>query len=87
MSEADVSDDLSTMSASRTAALVGAGEISPVETVEAAIVRISEGDGSINAVVHDAFDEARGAAAALERRIQRGEPVGPLAGVPSLIKD
>ncbi len=42
------------------AALVGKGEVSPGELVEAAIERIERHNGVLNAVVHKAYDEARG---------------------------
>ena len=62
------------------AALVEQGEVSPAELVEAAIERIERHNGVLNAVVHKAYDEARGAAAT-------ALPDGPFRGVPFLIKD
>jgi amidase len=60
--------------------LVRRGEAQPVELVEDAIRRIEALNPSINAVVHEHFDEARAAAA--------GElPAGPFRGVPFLVKD
>lgn len=75
------------LSAAKTAALVRGGEVSPRETVEAAIDRIEELDASINSVVFKAYDEARDRARALERRLLRGDDVGALAGVPAMTKD
>jgi amidase len=61
------------------AALVRSGEVKPSELVEAAIARIERHNPSINAVVYQAFDEARAKADAL--------PDGPFRGVPFLVKD
>ena len=61
------------------AGLVARGEVTPAELVEAAIERIERHNGSLNAVVYKAYDEARAAAG--------GCPAGPFRGVPMLIKD
>jgi len=73
-------------SAIETARRVLAGEVSPVEVVEAALARVAEVNPRLNAIVtlnERAVDDAR----VLERRIAKGEAVGPLAGVPVGIKD
>ncbi len=62
------------------AALIRKGEVSAAEVTEAAIARIERHDGTLNAVVHKAYDEARATAAA-------GPADGPFHGVPFLIKD
>ena len=59
--------------------LVRTGQVTAVEVVEAAIASAKRANPAVNAVVYQAFDEARESAAA--------GPVGPLAGVPMLIKD
>jgi amidase len=56
------------------------GEVTPAELVEAAIERIERHNGTLNAVVHKAYDEARATARA-------DLPRGPFRGVPFLIKD
>lgn len=62
------------------AELVRKGEVQPSELVEAAIERIEKHNGTLNAVVYKAYDEAR--------RVAAGElPAGPFRGVPFLIKD
>jgi amidase len=62
------------------AELVRRGEVSPAELVEAAILRIDRHNPVLNAVIHDARDEAR--------RVAAGPlPDGPFRGVPFLIKD
>ena len=66
------------------AAQIRAGDLSPLEAVDAAIARIEALDGPINAVVVRDFDRARDAAKAL------GKPQGedrPLFGVPMTIKE
>ncbi|MCP4386093.1 MAG: amidase [Hyphomicrobiales bacterium] len=62
------------------AALVKAGEVTPLELVEEAIRRIEEVNPTLNAVIYTAFDEARRQAAA-------GVPDGPFQGVPYMIKE
>ena len=60
--------------------LVKKGEVTPLELVDAAIERTEKHNGTLNAVVYSAFDEAREAA--------KGKlPDGPFKGVPFLIKD
>lgn len=62
------------------AELVRKREVTPAELLDAAITRIERHNGTLNAVVHKAYDEARAAA---------GGPLpdGPFKGVPFLIKD
>ncbi len=62
------------------ASLVRKGEVTPAEITEAAIERIERLNPAINAVVHKAYDEARGVAAG-------ALPDGPLKGAPFLVKD
>jgi fatty acid amide hydrolase len=62
-------------------------EISSREVVAAFIERIEAVDGKLNAVVVRRFDDARREAAAADERIARGEPIGPLHGVPITVKE
>jgi len=55
------------------------GRTTPAALVEAAIVRLERVNPLINAVSHPNYDRARAAAVA--------NPDGPLAGIPTLIKD
>jgi amidase len=55
------------------------GRTTPSMLVEAAIVRLERANPLINAVSHPNYDRARAAAAT--------NPDGPLAGIPTLIKD
>jgi aspartyl-tRNA(Asn)/glutamyl-tRNA(Gln) amidotransferase subunit A len=79
--------ELSVLDARTIAARVATRELSPVEITEASLDAIA----TINPVLHPfteiAFDQARSAAADLERAIIAGAPSGPLAGVPVPIKD
>lgn len=62
------------------AELVRKKEVQPAELVEEAIGRIEKINPQVNAVIHQAYDLARQAAA--------GElPAGPFTGVPFLLKD
>lgn len=74
-------------SAAQIARLIRTREISAVEVTAHAIARIEARNGSLNAFVHTDFDKARERAAGLDARIAAGEDVGPLAGVPTAIKD
>ena len=64
-----------------------AGDFSPVEAAAATLARIDEIDGNLNAFCHRDDDAVRDQAAASERRWRRGEPLGPLDGVPVSVKD
>lgn len=61
------------------AELVRTGQLSPSELLDAAIERIEERNGELNAVVERSFDRARARVCGL--------PDGPLQGVPFLVKD
>ena len=70
------------------AEMVRAGEVSAVALVQRAYDRIGSLNPEINAVVALRDEaEALAEAAALDDRIRRGEQVGPLGGVPFLVKD
>ena len=62
------------------AALVGSGETTPDELLEAAIERVEARNGAVNAVTNRLYDYGR-------RAIADGLPDGPLKGVPYLLKD
>jgi aspartyl-tRNA(Asn)/glutamyl-tRNA(Gln) amidotransferase subunit A len=69
------------------ARLVRAGVASSAELVEAALARIEAVDGRLGAFVTLLADQARAEAAARDLQRRRGEPLGPLHGVPVAIKD
>jgi amidase len=60
--------------------------VSAKEAVEAALERLSAVNHKINAVVQVLPGEALATAAAADAQVRRGEPVGPLHGVPVTIK-
>lgn len=61
--------------------------ISPVEVTKAVLARIDAWEPELNAVFEDDAASALSMARASEKRWQRGEPVGPLDGVPLSVKD
>jgi aspartyl-tRNA(Asn)/glutamyl-tRNA(Gln) amidotransferase subunit A len=63
------------------------GEVSPVEVTTAVLDRIERLNPLLNCFALVAGDEALEVARASEARLQAGEPVGPLDGVPVSIKD
>jgi fatty acid amide hydrolase len=75
------------MSAGELAAAIRGGEVSAADAVEASIARIEAVNPAINAVVVTRYDEARAEARAADERRARGEPLGPLHGVPITIKE
>ncbi|MDX1374927.1 MAG: amidase [Burkholderiales bacterium] len=81
-----MSDDLCALTATQLLRLYRRKAVSPVEVVRAALKRIQEHNARLNAfnfVAPDALNLAR----ASEARWQKGEPIGPLDGVPASIKD
>jgi amidase len=78
---------LANLDAIAQAGLVASGELSAVELLEAAIVRLDAARG-LNAVIADLFDRGRQQAAGLDASgVLRSGRAGPLAGVPFLLKD
>lgn len=63
------------------------GEFSPVEVVRAALERAGRAQAVVNAFVRLETDEALARARASEERWRRGEPAGPVDGVPVTVKD
>lgn len=64
-----------------------ARSLSPVESLEAVLARVAASEPALNALyLHDP-DGARKAAAESAARWARGEPLGPLDGVPVTIKE
>jgi Asp-tRNA(Asn)/Glu-tRNA(Gln) amidotransferase A subunit family amidase len=66
---------------------IGTKEISPVELVAAAIERIEAINPAVNAIAATAYDRARREAKEAEAAVLRGDPLGPLHGLPTGIKD
>lgn len=76
-----------TLSARALAERIARGEVSAIEAVEAHIARIEAVNARLNAVVVKRYDEARAEARAADERRARGEPLGPLHGVPITVKE
>ena len=84
-----MSDALTSLTASAAVAKLRAGEISPLELIDAAAARIAAVDGAVNAMPTLCLERARGHARDLmagRRREAEGEP-GWLGGLPVAIKD
>jgi amidase len=69
------------------ARLVRDRAVSPVEVLDAHLAAIERFNPRINAIVTLAAERARADARAAEAAVMRGEPLGPLHGVPVGIKD
>ena len=66
---------------------IGAGRLSPVDIVDAALERIHQADGKLHAFVEVYDKEARLAAEAADKAIRSGHRIGPLHGIPIALKD
>uniref|UniRef100_A0AC62AEA1 Umgsp2 n=4 Tax=uncultured bacterium TaxID=77133 RepID=A0AC62AEA1_9BACT len=77
---------MSELSAIETAAAIAGGSMTALEACDAAIARIEQRDGPINAVVVRDFDRARDAAKAADAEIAAAVRK-PLLGVPMTIKE
>ena len=73
-------------SATDLARLARAGEVSAESVTQAAVERMRAVNPKLNAVVEDLGDAALERARALDQARRRGEPAGPLFGVPVTIK-
>ena len=62
-------------------------KFSPVEVANACLAQIERHDKTLNAMVSIHAEEALAQARASEKRWHKGEPQGPVDGVPTLIKD
>ncbi len=78
--------DLTRLPAAELRRMIDRGELTPVELVEASLAQIERYNPRVNAVVTlnlRALDEAK----ALQEQAAKGEPPGPLFGLPVGIKD
>lgn len=80
-------DNLDFMTARAVRELVKRREVSPVELTQRALSRAESTQGSLNAFFDIDADGALQAARAVEQALFRGEPCGPLAGLPISVKD
>ncbi|HEX5318770.1 MAG TPA: amidase [Stellaceae bacterium] len=79
--------DPSQLPAHKLAAEFAARRLSPVDIVESCLARIAAHEPKLHAFVDVYEDEARLAAEAAEKAIRSGHAVGPLHGVPIVLKD
>ncbi len=79
--------DLCFRSAADLARAIAARELTAVEVMEAHLARIAKVNPTLNAIVTLLPDEARRGAEAADAALARGEPVGPLHGLPVAHKD
>lgn len=69
------------------ATMIATGEVTSTEVIDAHLARIADVNADVNAVTMTLADEARAAAAIVDRAIAAGEKLGPLAGVPFTVKE
>jgi amidase len=67
--------------------LIRTRAVSPVEVLDAHLKVIERLHPKLNAIVTLAADQARDAARRAESAVMKGEPLGPLHGLPVAIKD
>ena len=81
------STELTRLSAAETARRIAAGEVTAREVTEAHLARIEAVDEKVNAFLHIDREGALAQARQVDERRERGEELGPLAGVPLALKD
>lgn len=79
--------DLTRASVTTIASEIARRTVSAVEVLDAHVARIERVNPNINAIVRFDFDRARRAALEADAALGRGEPIGPLHGVPFTLKD
>ncbi|OCJ01801.1 amidase [Agrobacterium sp. 13-626] len=82
-----VKTDLGEMSAAELSALFASGRASPVEAAKASLERIERFNPSVNAFAYVVPEMALAAARESEARWQKGEPLSPIDGAPTTIKE
>lgn len=80
-------NEICRMSATEIRANIVAKALSPVEVTDAVLERIESLDPAIRAFCTVTSDPARATARRIEDAVVRGEPLGPLAGIPVSVKD
>ncbi len=81
------SDDICFKTATELAGLIRERTISSREVMEAHLRRIDEANPRVNAIVTLVADQALEAADAADAAVLRGDPLGPLHGLPIAVKD
>lgn len=79
--------DLTSLTIAELAGLVRGRAIGPIEVVEACLRRIEQLQPRVNAYTCIMTDQALQQAKDIDRALTRGEPGGPLCGVPVSVKD
>jgi amidase len=79
--------ELTYHSASELLAGLVARRVSARELLDAHVARHERVHAELNAVVATDLERARADAAVIDERRVRGEPLGPLAGLPVTVKD
>ncbi|GIX48164.1 MAG: glutamyl-tRNA(Gln) amidotransferase subunit A [Candidatus Tectimicrobiota bacterium] len=79
--------ELAFLSATETARLVACRQVTAEEVTRAYLERIERLDATLHAYITVLPEAALAAAREVDRRLQRGEAVGPLGGVPVAVKD
>ncbi len=80
-------NELCYLSAEELSVRIQAGQVSPVEVVQAHLDRIEATEGTLNSFITRPGEEALEAARVAEREIQSGGYRGPLHGIPVGLKD
>lgn len=80
-------EELAFRPAAELAALIRAGQLSPVELLEAYLDRIDRLDGDLRAYITVCREQARRDARIAEEALAAGGPIGPLHGIPFAVKD
>src|ERR1700735_863811 len=81
------STELTRMTAAELAAAIASGKTSAADVTQAHLNRAEAVDSSVHAFLPVAPEAALAAAGAVDARRAAGEPLGPLAGVPLVLKD
>lgn len=82
-----MSADLCFEPATTLAGLIRGRKVSAATVLRAHLDRIEQVNPKVNAIVTTTFEQAERDAAAVDERLDRGEAVGPLAGLPVAHKD
>lgn len=81
-----MTSDPNSLSARELARRIKSREISATTVIRQMLDRVAQVNPAINAIVQDCADDAMQEAELLDARIEAGDAVGPLAGVPVTIK-
>ncbi len=79
--------DLAFAPVSKLTSLIRKKEVSPVELTRTVLERIDKSQSSLNAFITVCDDQALRQAKVAEQTIMRGDPLGPLHGIPFSVKD